>query len=70
MSNMANLATNIELALENNGSILFAYAATMMERKGLTAADMTPELCNSLAARFLADLDWVAEGVREIRAGL
>ena len=59
---------NINLALENNGAILFAYAETMMERQGVTAAEMTLERCEALAAHLLANLGWIADGVREIRA--
>jgi hypothetical protein len=62
-----NLA-DIELALENNAAILFAYAEIKMQNRGITGKQMTREMCNSLAAQFLADLDWVADGVREIRA--
>lgn len=59
---------NLELVFENNAAILFAYAETMMERHGVTAEEMTREMCDSLAAHLLSNLEWIADGVREIRA--
>ena len=59
---------DIELAFENNAAIFMAYVELKMQNRGIVAEQMTREMCNSLAAQFLEDLDWVTDGVREIRA--
>jgi hypothetical protein len=52
---------NITAALEAKTETLFMFADYMMKRDGVTAEQMTLEVCTELAAIFIKNAEWITE---------